>query len=444
VWHPTTIDQIQEVFALARRVGTTVTPRGAGNSYNDAALNQDAIVLDLTGMRRILEWNPHTGVLRVEAGVTIGDIWRHCLPDGWWPAVVPGTQTPTVGGCLAMNVQGKNAWKRGSFGEHVLQMEVLTPNGDRLTLTPQGTPDCYHAIVGGWGMLGIVTSATLQLQRVAAGTVISTQHAARNLREMFALYEDLSPHADSLVGWIDGFAHGSAAERGLVQSAQGDLLPNRASLDPAFQDPPARIAGVFPRAEAWRLVKLAFNDPGMRLANRAQFTAGRLRSQRGPQRVPLAQYHFFHDYIPGWRKVALPYGMCQFQVFAPADTAYDLFIELLGRTHHAGIAPYLVTCKRHRADESLLRYQVDGYSLSLDFLITKSNHERLALLLGQMREQAFAARARFYMAKDDLLTAQDFRRSVGDAAMDTFLALKARLDPEGVLSSNLFRRISQQ
>ncbi|HKD76320.1 MAG TPA: FAD-dependent oxidoreductase, partial [Ktedonobacterales bacterium] len=111
VWHPTTIDQIQEVFALARRVGTTVTPRGAGNSYNDAALNQDAIVLDLTGMRRILEWNPHTGVLRVEAGVTIGDIWRHCLPDGWWPAVVPGTQTPTVGGCLAMNVHGKNAWK---------------------------------------------------------------------------------------------------------------------------------------------------------------------------------------------------------------------------------------------------------------------------------------------------------------------------------------------
>ena len=190
-------------------------------------------------------------------------------------------------------------------------------------------------------------------------------------------------------------------------------------------------------------MKLVFNDPGMRLANRAQFTAGRLRGQRGPQHVPLAQYHFFHDYIPGWRKVALPYGMRQFQVFAPADTAYDLFTELLSRTHHAGIAPYLVTCKRHRADESLLRYQVDGYSLSLDFLITKSNHERLALLLGQMREQAFAARARFYMAKDDLLTAQDFRRSVGDAAMDTFLALKARLDPEGVLSSNLFRRISQ-
>jgi decaprenylphospho-beta-D-ribofuranose 2-oxidase len=442
VWRPTTIEEILEVFALARQIGTTVALRGAGNSYNDASLNRDAIVLDLTGMRRILEWHPETGVIRVEAGVTIGDIWRRCLPDGWWPAVVPGTQTPTVGGCLAMNVHGKNAWKLGSFGEHVLEIAVLTPNGDLLTLTPEGDPDLFHAVVGGLGMLGVVTSATLQLRRVAAGTLLSTQHVTRNLREMCAIYEDLSPRADYLVGWIDGFAHGESAGRGLVQRAQLDIVPHQVSLSQPFQDPPARIAGVFPRAEAWRLMKPIFNDPGMHLVNRAQFMAGMWRSQREPLRVPFAQYHFFHDYLPGWRKVALPYGMRQFQVFAPADTAYDLFADLLSRTHHAGIAPYLVTFKRHRADQSLLSYQVDGYSLSLDYLITSRNRERLATLLGQMREQALAAHARFYMAKDDLLTAHDFRRSVGDAAMDTFLTLKARLDPEGMLSSDLFRRIS--
>ncbi len=441
VWRPTTIDEILEVFALARQVGTTVALRGTGNSYNDAALNHEAIVLDLTHMRHILEWQPETGVIRVEAGVTISDIWRHCLPDGWWPAVVPGTQTPTIGGCLAMNIHGKNAWKAGSFGEHVLSIDMLTPNGDLLTLTPESDPDLYHAVTGGLGMLGVVISATLQLKRVVAGTLLSTQRVARNLREMFALYEDISPHADYLVGWIDGFAHGPAAGRGLVQGAQFDLVPHQATLAPSFQDPPARFAGVFPRTEAWRLVKLAFNDPGMWLLNRAQFTAGVLQSRLAPRRVPFAQYHFFHDYIPNWRRVALPYGMRQFQVFAPADTAYELFTDLLGRTHHAGIAPYLVTLKKHRADKALLRYQVDGYSLSLDYLITKSNRERLAALLGQMREQAFAAHARFYMAKDDLLTAQDFRRSVGDAAMDSFLALKARLDPAGILSSDLFRRI---
>ncbi len=329
VWRPTTIEEIREVFALARQVGTTVALRGAGNSYNDATLNRDAIVMDLTLRNHILDWDATTGIMRVEAGVTIGDLWRRSLPDGWWPPIVPGTMTPTIGGCIAMNVHGKNSWKLGSFGEHVLSLDLLTPAGEFLTLTPESTPDLWHGVIGGLGLLGVVTQATLQLKPVVSGLLLSSQRAAGNLHEMFNISANECPAADYLVGWIDGFAAGKSSGRGLIQSANFDPRPNVASLSPAAQDAPPRMAGVFPRSSAWRLLKLIFNDPGMRLANIAQFSAGSLRSHLAEQHIPFAQYQFFHDYIPGWRQVALPYGLRQFQVFAPSSHAYELFAELL-------------------------------------------------------------------------------------------------------------------
>jgi decaprenylphospho-beta-D-ribofuranose 2-oxidase len=444
VWRPTDIEQIKDVFDQARQAETTVSLRGAGNSYNDATLNRNAIVMDLSRMNRILDWNIETGTMRVETGATISDVWRHSLPDGWWPAIVPGTMTPTIGGCMAMNIHGKNSWNLGSFGEHILSVDVLTPKGELLTLTPQSDPELYRAITGNLGMLGVIVRATIQLKQVTSGTLLSKQQVAHNLREMFDIYDEECPRADYIVGWIDGFARGKSAGRGLVQRADFDNRSDRASLQPSAQDLPSRVAGIYPRTSIWRLMKLIFNDPGMTLVNFGQFSMGSLRSKMAPQRVPFAQYHFFHDYIPNWRRVGLPNGMRQFQVFAPTDTAFDLFTDLFKRTHHANIVPYLVTFKKHRADKALLQYQVDGYSLSLDYLITNQNRTRLNTLLEEMREQAFAAKARFYMAKDDLLTAQDFRRSVGDEAMDKFLEIKAQLDPEGILSSDMFRRIGQK
>ena len=50
---PKTPEEIYKAFQLAKKTGLTVTLRGAGRSYNDAALNGGGIILDLTGMNRI-------------------------------------------------------------------------------------------------------------------------------------------------------------------------------------------------------------------------------------------------------------------------------------------------------------------------------------------------------------------------------------------------------
>ncbi|MGA1608474.1 MAG: FAD-binding oxidoreductase, partial [Planctomycetota bacterium] len=97
VFRPRDADQVAE--ALAERHGAGgLALRGSGCSYGDAATNDGGRVLDLSGMNRILSFDPATGLARVEPGVRIRDLWRHAIPHGYWPAVVPGTMQVSMGG----------------------------------------------------------------------------------------------------------------------------------------------------------------------------------------------------------------------------------------------------------------------------------------------------------------------------------------------------------
>jgi decaprenylphospho-beta-D-ribofuranose 2-oxidase len=162
---------IMQALTTARRWGLSVIPHGAGHSYTDAALNSNGVIIDVTGMRRILSWDPERGIMQVEPGVTLCDMVRVALVDRWWPAVTPSTAEATIGGCVAMNVNGKNAWKCGSFGEHLLSLTVLLASAQMLTLSPKSDPQLFQALVGSAGLLGIITSITLQLQRIPSGSV---------------------------------------------------------------------------------------------------------------------------------------------------------------------------------------------------------------------------------------------------------------------------------
>src|SRR6516225_3753668 len=71
VARPQTAEEIAAVFQAARAEGVSVGLRGGGNSYGDAALNGDALVLDTSRMNRILAWDAQSGIVTGEPGVTI-------------------------------------------------------------------------------------------------------------------------------------------------------------------------------------------------------------------------------------------------------------------------------------------------------------------------------------------------------------------------------------
>jgi len=443
---PQSPEDLAAAFEGARKSGRSIAPRGAGCSYGDAATNTGGIVLDLSRMDRILSWDPEAGIIECQPGVTIEKVWKHCLPDGWWPAVVAGTMLTTVGGCAAMNIHGKNNWCAGPFGEHILEFDLHTPSGEVLTCSPARNRDLFHAAIGGFGMLGIMTRIRLQLKRVHSGTLWVEAFLTKGVDGMIDGFEDHAEESDYLVGWLDALCADHGLGRGIVHRAsyrpEGEDPDPRSSLTIGGQSLPSHILGFLPKSLAWWPLSWLLNRPGMRLINALKFHSARTLGTCGQRYLQShAAFAFLLDYVPNWKRAYRPGGLIQYQSFLPREAATDVFTEILHRSRRAGLPPYLSVFKKHRPDNFLISHGVDGYSLALDYAVTARNRQRLWKLCQEMDDIVLAGGGRFYFAKDATLRASRVPRFLGNEAIEEFGRLKARYDPDSMLQSDLARRL---
>lgn len=444
VFRPSDGAGIRRVLELARQAGVSVGFRGSGRSYGDAAINAERVLIDLTRMNRILAWDPQRGIVRVEPGVTVADLWRYVIGDGWWPPVVPGTMFPSIGGCLAMNVHGKNNWHAGVLGEHVRKFTALLPSGEMVTCTPESEPELFRAMIGGLGLLGCFTEIELQMTRIYSGRLRVLARAERNMKAMLGDMEALKDEWNYLVGWVDGIAGGQALGRGQIHAANylaagEDRFPTQ-SLRLENQDLPDTFFGVIPKSIMWRFMRPLVNNLGMRLVNQGRY----LMAVRGHDHLfeqSLAEFNFLLDYIPHWKRAYGPHGLIQYQCFIPQAAAAEAFAGILRLCQSRHLPPFLGVTKRHRPDSFLLSHAVDGFSLALDFRVTRANRERLAQLAHDLDEVVLDHEGRFYFAKDSTLTPGTVSAFLGRDALEAFERLKSRCDPEGLLQSNLARRV---
>ena len=447
VARPTTPEQVAAAMALVAQQGGSLALRGSGCSYGDASINTAGHVLDTSGMDRILHFDRELGLVTVEPGVTIRQLWRHAIAFGWWPPVVPGTMAVSVGGAVAFNVHGKNNFAVGSFGEHVLAFVLQTPTGGVLRCSRQDNADVFHAAIGGFGMLGCFLEITLQLKRVHSGRLRVWGIAVRNLAESLQLLEDLKGEADYLVGWVDLHGKGAALGRGLMhranQLAPGEDLEGARFFDPVLQDVPARLFGVVPKGWIWPGMWLAMHGGGAPVVNWVKFQAGFREAKRSPYLQTHSAFHFLFDYVPRWQWMTKPGGLIQFQPFVPQRDGERVLKTILERCQQAGMVPYLGVLKRHKPDPFLMTHAVDGYSMAMDFAVSTDARKREALwkLCRGMAEVVLAAGGRFYYAKDAVLQAWSFPRIHGDGAVARFRELKQRLDPQHLLQTDLSRRL---
>ena len=444
VYRPATADALHDVLALARRSGRNVGLRGGGNSYGDAAMNSENIVVDLRRMNRILDWNPETGQVRVEPGVTLAQLWQFVLEDGWWPPVATGTSFTTMGGSAAMNVHGKNAYKAGPIGDHILEFDLMLPSGETITCSREANSDVFHAAIGGFGMLGIFTSLTLQMKRIYSGLLDVETCTRANLDEMIAYFHENVGRSDYVVGWIDSFAAGPAVGRGDVHRA--NYLPPGADPTPAQtlrlenQHLGPNLFGLVPRSIVWLFMRPMMSNLGTGFVNRGKFIFGRVGGTKR-YRQPHVQFHFLLDYVPEFKRAYGPGGLIQYQPFIPKETAADAFRDILALCQRRGLPNYLTVLKRHRPDDFLMSYAVDGFSLAMDFRVTQENRQRLVWLAREMDDIVLAAGGRFYFAKDSTLRPEVARAYLGDERIARFRDLKRRCDPDELLQSDLWRRV---
>jgi len=441
---PRSADELATLFARATEEGVRVGMRGSGRSYGDAALNTGELIVDMRHMKRILAWDPETGVIESEPGLTINELWQHTLSAGWWPPVVPGTSWPTLGGCVAMNVHGKNHYALGGIGDHVLELDLVTPSGKLVTLSRDENADLFHAVIGGFGMLGAVTRVKLQLKRVYGGRLLVQQFSAPDLATQFEYFEGEAKNNDYYVSWVDCFGLGSSpAGRGQLHRAcyvkPGEDPDAERTLAVEEQKLPGTMMGV-PMPLVPTVLKIFYSsNAGVQFTNQLKYLASKHGSTR-PFYQPHAAFHFLLDQMPGFRNAYDPGGFIQYQPFVPREHAERVFTEILRVSKRRGIVSYLGVLKRYRPDDFLLSHALDGYSLALDYPVTRDNKKHLWQMCHELADVVIDAGGRFYPAKDLVLTSQHARRAWGQEALTAFENLRTEIDPARILRTDLAAR----
>ena len=172
---PETTEQVAAVLKYCSRYGIPVVPRGAGTSLSGGAIPQeDAIVVGLSKMARILDIDLFNRTATVQAGVTNLNISEAVSADGFFYAPDPSSQLAcTIGGNIGMNSGGAHCLKYGVTTNNLLGVSMVLFDGTVIELGGKALDaagyDLLGLVCGSEGQLGIVTEATVRLIAKAEG-----------------------------------------------------------------------------------------------------------------------------------------------------------------------------------------------------------------------------------------------------------------------------------
>jgi decaprenylphospho-beta-D-ribofuranose 2-oxidase len=368
----------------------------------------------------MLEFDPASRVLVAEPGVTIADIISAFLPRGFLPPTPPGTAHVTLGGAVANDVHGKNQHLAGCLGDHLAWIELMLPDGSQRRVSPEEDPAAFQATIGGIGLTGIITAVALRLMPVPSNALVVKRQRIANLDAFLDAFR-AAREASWSVGWIDALAGGAALGRGILETAE----PSSESLP---VPPPGRL-GMPLEAPGWLL-----NPLSIRGFNAAYW---RRVPPRGDEQVMhYNRFLFPLDGIQDWNRLYGRRGFHQFQCVLPEPVAAHGLRRLLETVGAAGTASFLAVLKwMGRQGRGMLSFAQPGVTLALDIPAKPGSRE----LLGRLERITRDSGGRIYLAKDSALSPEGFAEMY--PRLGEFRAVRARLDPEGRLSSEMSRRL---
>lgn len=170
---PATVHQVQQVVALAARLGVEIVPRGAGSGLSGGATaTARQLVVSTERLTRIIEVLPTDELAVVEAGVINAHLNTLLEPYGLFYAPDPASHDiSTIGGNIATNAGGLRCAKYGVTRESVLALDVVLADGSLVSAGHRSIKgvtglDLVSLFTGSEGAIGIVVSATLKLHPI--------------------------------------------------------------------------------------------------------------------------------------------------------------------------------------------------------------------------------------------------------------------------------------
>ena len=402
--------------------------RGNGRSYGDSAISSRNTI-EMKKFNRMLEFNSTSGLLVLEAGVILEDVINIFLPKGWFPPVTPGSKFVTIGGMVAADVHGKNHHKDGSFSSYIDWIDVITSGGQIKRCSRKKNKKIFNWTIGGMGLTGVVLHVAFKLKPVSTSWIKQKTYRACDIDQAIKIFEANldSPYT---VAWIDCLSKGKGLGRSLVilgEHATINDLPKNKRKKPFYTSTKRKmtIPINFP--------SFTLNKVSVKIFNWFYYWKASMNNK-----ISIVDYEsFFYplDRIIGWNKIYGRKGFAQFQCVIPLKYSNEGIKELLQEISKQGLGSFLAVLKRFGKQESFFSFPMEGYTLALDFPISKNS----LLLMKQLDEITIKYKGRLYLAKDSRMSPTIFKKS--EKRLDDFLKYRLLAKNDQIFVSHQSKRL---
>ena len=394
-----------------------ILPRGNGRSYGDVCTNKNGILITSLFLNNFISFNPEEKTIKVQSGVILKDLQRFLIKFGFMLPVTPGTQMITVGGAIANDVHCKNHHHYGTFGNHVKSFKLLRTTGEVFNCSPNENPGLFKATIGGLGLTGIITEATLSLKQVKGVWIDAENIPYNNLDEFFDLANASEENFEHTVSWIDCIT--GNGERGIFMRGNNSEIPEYSEINRNI---------TFPFEMPFSLV----NKLSLFCFNKFYYFIQSLK--RKPFKVHYEKFFYPLDNVLEWNRIYGTKGFFQYQCVIPPENAMDAVKEIQKEIAKSGTGSFLGVLKTFGDYKSvgLLSFPYKGITYALDFPNCGIKTEKLFECLDSI---VMNAHGRLYLAKDARQPRKLFELGYGNN-MEEFCKFR---DPN--CSSDLSRRL---
>lgn len=391
-----------------------VIARGNGRSYGDSAISVSNTI-DMKGFNRLLEFNKVTGQLVAESGVLLSEVIDTFLPRGWFPKVTPGTKFVTLGGMVASDVHGKNHHKDGSFSNFVDWLDVIGSDGLIKRCSREQNSELFNWTFGGMGLTGIILNVAFRLQSVSSSWIKQRTISTTNIEHTIDVFEETLSDATYSVAWIDCLSSGNKLGRSIVilgDHAKASGLPHNKIESPLVIKPKKKMKIPI------NILSFVLNNLTVKIFNSLYYWMH--KSQKKDSLVDWDAYFYQLDSILNWNEIYGHQGFAQFQCVIPLKNSKKAMKELLQAISKVRAGSFLAVLKRLGYQDSYFSFPMEGYTLALDFSITKKN----LALMNELDKITLKNNGRFYLVKDSRMSSDIFHKS--DSRIEDFKEFKRR------------------
>ena len=205
---PVDDEDVQTVMKIAYANKLNVTIRGAGTNLAGSTIPDGGVVLDMSGMNKILKLDEDTLTITVEPGVILKDLIKYVEDRGYLYAPDPAEKGASIGGNVSTNAGGMRAVKYGVTRNYVLGLDLVKVDGTKISLGSKTYKyssglNLQQLVVGSEGTLGVITKITLKLlplPEFTLNTVIAFDSLSQGIKNVNKIFKShLDPTAIEFV-----------------------------------------------------------------------------------------------------------------------------------------------------------------------------------------------------------------------------------------------------